>query len=116
MFKLRKGVRWQAKPPVNGRELTADDVVYSVELFRSVKGNANAYMLRSLDRVEAVDRHTVRFTLKEPFAWFLDVLANPMAVAIVAKECVEKFGDLKTPEAVVGTDPGCWTPTGRTWG
>jgi peptide/nickel transport system substrate-binding protein len=105
VFKLRKGVRWQAKPPVNGRELTADDVVYSVELFRSVKGNANAYMLRSLDRVEAVDRHTVRFTLKEPFAWFLDVLANPMAVAIVAKECVEKFGDLKTPEAVVGTGP-----------
>ena len=47
VFKLRKGVRWQAKPPVNGRELTADDVVYSVELFRSVKGNANAYMLRS---------------------------------------------------------------------
>jgi peptide/nickel transport system substrate-binding protein len=105
VFKLRKGVRWQAKPPVNGRELTADDVVYSVELFRSVKGNANTYMLRSLDRVEAVDRHTVRFTLKEPFAWFLDVLANPMAVAIVAKECVEKFGDLKTPEAVVGTGP-----------
>ena len=62
-------------------------------------------MLRSLDRVEAVDRHTVRFTLKEPFAWFLDVLANPMAVAIVAKECVEKFGDSKTPEAVVGTGP-----------
>ena len=105
VFKLRKGVRWQAKPPVNGRELTADDVVYSVDLFRSVKGNANAYMLRSLDRVEAVDRHTVRFTLKEPFAWFLDVLANPMAVAIVARECVEKFGDLKTPEAVVGTGP-----------
>ena len=47
----------------------------------------------------------MRFTLKEPFAWFLDVLANPMAVAIVAKECVEKFGDLKTPEAVVGTGP-----------
>src|SRR3990170_8744577 len=28
VFKLRKGVRWQNKPPVNGRELTADDVVY----------------------------------------------------------------------------------------
>ena len=42
----------------------------------------------------------MRFTLKEPFAWFLDMLANPMAVAIVARECVEKFGDLKKPEAV----------------
>jgi peptide/nickel transport system substrate-binding protein len=105
VFKLRRGVRWHPKPPVNGRELTADDVVFSVDRFLTVKGNANAYMLRAVDKVEAVDRHTVRFTLKEPFAWFLDALANPLAVAIVAKECVEKFGDLKKPEAVVGTGP-----------
>ena len=57
VFKLRPGVRWHAKPPVNGRELTADDVVYSVERFRTVKGNANAYMLSSLDKVEAVDKY-----------------------------------------------------------
>src|SRR3989441_6349548 len=31
VFKLRKGVRWHPKPPVNGRELTADDVVYRSE-------------------------------------------------------------------------------------
>ncbi len=62
-------------------------------------------MLKSVDKVEAVDKYTVKFTLKEPFAWFLDMLANPMAVAIVAKECVEKFGDLKKAEAVIGTGP-----------
>jgi peptide/nickel transport system substrate-binding protein len=105
IFKLRRGVRWHNKPPVNGRELTADDVVYTVDRFLTVKGNANAYMLKSIDKVEAVDKYTVKFTLKEPFAWFLDILANPMAVAIVAKECVEKFGDLKKMEAVVGTGP-----------
>ena len=33
VFKLRRGVRWHAKPPVNGRELTADDVVYTVNRF-----------------------------------------------------------------------------------
>jgi peptide/nickel transport system substrate-binding protein len=107
VFKLRKGVRWQSKPPVNGRELTADDVVYSVERFRTVKGNANAYMLSSLDKVEALDKYTVRFTLKETYAWLFDILANPMAVAIIPKECVEKFGDLKRFEATVGTGP--WT-------
>src|SRR5437899_4724730 len=105
VFKLRKGVRWHPKPPVNGRELTADDVVYSVNHFLTVKGNANAYMLRSLEKAEAVDRHTVKFTLKEPFVWFLDMLANPMAVAVIAREVVEKFGDLKKAEAVVGTGP-----------
>lgn len=105
VFKLRKGVRWHNKPPVNGRELIADDVVYTVNRFLTVKGNAYAYMLKDVDKVEALDPHTVRFMLKQPFAWFLDVLANPMAVAIVAKECVEKFGDLKRMESVVGTGP-----------
>ena len=101
VFKLRKGVRWHAKPPVNGRELTADDVVYTVDRFLKVKGNANAYMLDSVTKVEPVDR----YTLKEPFAWFLDMIANPMALAIIAKEVVEKHGDLKKPEAVIGTGP-----------
>ena len=105
LFKLRRGVRWHPKPPVNGRELTAEDVRYTVERFLTVKGNPMAYMLSSVDRVEAVDRYTVKFVMKEPFSWLLDVLANPMAVAIVARECVEKFGDLKKAEAVIGTGP-----------
>jgi peptide/nickel transport system substrate-binding protein len=106
IFKLRRGVRWQNKAPVNGRELVAEDVVYTLDRFRTVKGNANAYMLAALDRVEALDRYTVKFTLKESYAWFLDILANPMAVCIVAKECVETMGgDLKKPEATVGTGP-----------
>ena len=105
VFKLRRGVRWHAKPPVSGRELTADDVVFSVNHFLTVKGNANAYMLRSVEKVEAVDKYTVKFTLKEPFVWFLDMLANPHAVAIVAREVVEKNGDLKRWESVIGTGP-----------
>jgi peptide/nickel transport system substrate-binding protein len=104
-FKLRRGVRWHNKPPVNGRELTADDVKYSLERFMTVKGNSNAYMLKSVDKVEATDKYTVKITTKEPFAWLLDMLASPMAVAIVAKEVVEKFGDLKKAEAVIGTGP-----------
>jgi peptide/nickel transport system substrate-binding protein len=105
VFKLRRGVRWQAKSPVNGRELTAEDVRYSVERFQTITGNANAYMLKAVDKVEAPDKYTVKFTLKEPFVWFLDMLANPMAVAIVARECVEKFGDLKKVESCVGSGP-----------
>ena len=105
IFKLRRGVKWHNKPPVNGRELTADDVVFSVNHFLTVKGNANAYMLKSVDKVEAVDKYTVKFTLKEPFVWFLDMVSNPHAVAIVAKEVVEKYGDFKKAESVIGTGP-----------
>ena len=105
IFKLHRGVRWHNKPPVNGRELTAEDVRYSVERFLTVKGNPGAYMLRAVDKVEVVDRYTIKFSLKEPFAWFLEMLANPISMPIVARECVEKFGDLKKAESVVGTGP-----------
>ena len=106
VFKLRQGVRWQNKPPLNGRELVAEDVKYSFERFLGEKGNANKPMLASVDKVEAPDKYTVRVTLKEPFAWFLDMLSNPGALWIIARECVEKSGgDLKKVESAVGTGP-----------
>ena len=105
VFKLRKGVRFHAKPPVNGRELTADDVIYSIERFRTVKGNANAYMLSSVDKVEAPDKYTVKVTLKEPYVWLLDMFANSHAVPIIAREVVDKYGDLKRPESLIGSGP-----------
>ena len=104
VFKLRRGVRWHPKPPVNGRELTADDVKYAYDRFLTVKGNPNRPVLESVDKIDVLDKYTVKFTLKEPNAWFLDMLAST-STWIIAKECVEKFGDLKKVESVVGTGP-----------
>jgi peptide/nickel transport system substrate-binding protein len=115
VFKLRKGVRWHAKPPVNGRELTADDVKYTYERFLTVKGNGNRPMLEMIDRIETLDRHTVRFLLKEPSAWFLDMLAST-STWIIPREAVEKFGDLRKAESVIGTGPWMlerWDPNVR---
>jgi peptide/nickel transport system substrate-binding protein len=115
IFKLKKGVRWHSKPPVNGRELTADDVKYTYDRFLTIKGNGNKPVLESVDKIDVLDKHTVRFTLKEPNAWFLDMLAST-STWIVAKECVEKFGDLKKAESVVGTGPWMlerWEPNVR---
>src|SRR5215475_580465 len=55
VFKLRKGVRWHPKPPVNGRELTAEDVRYSYDRFLTIKGNPNKNILEMVDKVEAPD-------------------------------------------------------------
>ena len=104
VFKLRKGVRWHPKPPVNGRELTAEDIKYTYDRFLTIKGNGNRPVLESVERIDVLDKHTVKFTLKEPNAWFLDMLAST-STWIIAKECVEKFGDLKKAESVVGTGP-----------
>jgi len=104
VFKLHRGVRWHPKPPVNGRELTAEDVKYTYERFLTVAGNPNRAQLEEVDRIEALDRYTVRFTLREPNAWFLDALATP-SMFIVAREVVEQFGDLKRSEACIGSGP-----------
>jgi len=104
VFKLRKGVRWHPKPPVNGRELTADDVKYTYDRFLQVKGNPNRSMLGHVEKIDVVDKYTVRFTLSEPFGWFLDYLANTV-MWIIPREAVEQYGDLRRAESVIGTGP-----------
>ena len=104
VFKLRRGVRWHPKPPLNGRELTADDVKYSFDRFLGATNNPNRTVLEEIDRVEALDRYTVRIALKAPFAWFLDAVASTTAW-IVPREAVEQYGDLRRPEACIGTGP-----------
>jgi len=105
VFHLRKGVRWHNKPPLNGRELVAEDVKFTYDRFLKEKANPLKFMLDPVDRVEVVDRYTVRFRLKEPFVWLLNMLANPAGTWIVAREMVEKYGDLKKAETAVGTGP-----------
>jgi peptide/nickel transport system substrate-binding protein len=105
IFHLRHGVHWQSKPPVNGRELVAEDVKFTFDRFLAEKGNPLRYMLEPVDRVEVVDRYTVKFVLKEPYVWLLDVLATSKAMWIIAREVVEQFGDLKKPESAIGTGP-----------
>jgi len=98
VFKLKKGVRWHNKPPVNGRELTAEDVRYTYDRFLTIKGNPNKTVLEMVDKVEAVDKYTVKFTLREPNAWFIDRLAST-TTWIVARESVEQHGDLRSRRA-----------------
>src|SRR6266571_4859884 len=105
IFHLRKGVKWHNKPPVNGRELVAEDVKFTFDRFLTEKGNPERQLLDSVERVEVVDRYTVKFLLKEPFVWLLDILANAMCMWIVAPEVVQKYGDLKTVDTAIGTGP-----------
>ena len=105
VFYLRKGVRWQNRPPVNGRELIAEDVKFTYDRFLTEKANPLKYLLDPVDRVEVVDRYTVRFRLKEPFVWLANVLANPTGTWVVPREAVEKYGDLKRPESAIGAGP-----------
>ena len=98
-FKIRQGVTFH-----NGREMDASDVKYSFERELDPKtGSVFRVLWSAVDRIEAPDRWTVRFSLKTPAAPFLNYLAGPYAHQIVAKEVVEKNGDLQ--QVVAGTGP-----------
>jgi peptide/nickel transport system substrate-binding protein len=105
VFHLRRGVRWHNQPPVNGRELVAEDVKFTFDRFLSEKGNPSRYFLDSVDRVEVVDRYTVKFVLHEPFVWLLDMLASATSMWIIAPEVAQQYGDLKRVETAIGTGP-----------
>ena len=105
VFYLRQGVKWHHKPPVHGRELVAEDVKFTYDRFLTEKGSTNRYLLDAVDRLEVVDRYTVKFLLKEPYVWFISVLAYPTSMWIIAPEVVQQFGDLKKPETAIGTGP-----------
>src|SRR5215467_14176332 len=93
IFYLRQGVKWHNKPPVNGRELVAEDVKFTYDRFLTEKANANRFLLEPVDRVEVVDRYTVKFLLKEPFVWLVDTLAYPWSTWIIAPEVAQQYGD-----------------------
>lgn len=105
IFHLRQGVHFHDKPPVGGRELVAEDVRYSIERFLTVEGNSSRPSLADIDMVKALDKYTVQIDLKQPNVWLLDYLAEACLLPIIPKEAVEQFGDLKKPEAVIGTGP-----------
>jgi ABC-type transport system substrate-binding protein len=105
IFHLRRGVTWHNKPPLHGRELVAEDVKFTYDRFRAEPANPLRFTLESVDRIEVVDRYTVKFLLKEPFVWLVNVLANPYSTWVIAPEVVQQFGDLKKPETVIGTGP-----------
>ncbi len=109
-FHIRQGIRWQNIPPVNGRELTADDVVLSYERQRT-PGFPNAFLLQNIQAVEAEDPYTLKITLDPGFpdADSLLALANGHT-KVVAREAVEEKGDL-TQGPVIGSGPWIWKST-----
>jgi peptide/nickel transport system substrate-binding protein len=104
-FKLRQGVKFHNVPPVNGRELTSEDVKYSIErqmTDQPGKFQHAYFFLGKLASIQTPDKYTIVFKTKEPYAPFLNYIANPWTV-IVAREVVEKHGDLQ--RHAIGTGP-----------
>jgi peptide/nickel transport system substrate-binding protein len=93
VFTMRQGVLWPAVPPMlrPDREVKAEDIVWFLQTTQKegvLRGN-----LALVDKFEAVDRYTVRITMKEPQAEFIrNMTFNSMG--IFPKECYDEKGCL----------------------
>ena len=104
IFYLRQGVKFHS-----GREMTAEDVVYSFNrvLGRTEAGDigalgSSASYYGGIASVEPTDTYTVKFTLEAPNAAFLNALSNNYG-AIVDKDVIDENGDLMRADG--GTGP-----------
>ena len=129
-FKIKKGVFFhhdKAFPDGKGRELTAQDFVYSIKRLADPKLQGRGWWLldekiqglnqwrkkyselpqtdysEEVEGLKALDKYTLQFKLAKPFPQFLYALAMPFTFA-VPREVVEYYGKefLNHP---VGTGP-----------
>jgi ABC-type transport system substrate-binding protein len=129
VFRLKKGILFTPDPALKGkpRELVAEDFVYSYKRVLDPKIRSQwAFMLegrlegldelaaeakktgrfdydRKIAGIEAVDRHTLRFRLKQTDYNFLYTVAH-VPFGAVAREVIEAYGD-DTNAHPVGTGP-----------
>jgi len=68
IFKLQPA-KWENKAPLNGRALTADDIVKNWARFSTE--HPNRTLMADVQKVEAVDPSTVKFTLSKPLGPFI---------------------------------------------
>lgn len=99
-FKLRTGVQFHR----GYGELTADDVVFSLNRAADSASSSFSTDYAAVDKVEAVDPLTVSVVLKKPVPSLLGLLANFHGGNIVSKKAVEELGEDFRLKAI-GTGP-----------
>ncbi len=112
-FKLRPNVYWHNKPPVNGRQVTVEDLKFFIERNKAGKlqdgtDDPNFYRKTEyavVDKVEVVDSQTLRVTFTKPNPFFLATLAGSYA-KVQAPEAVRQFEsryNVYSADLIIGT-------------
>jgi peptide/nickel transport system substrate-binding protein len=96
VFTLRDGVLFH-----DGSEMTAEDVVASLERYREYGATRN--MLNSVDAIEATGDHEVTFTMKKAQPTFIESFASVRAPAVIipAEEAAKAPDEIE----IIGTGP-----------
>ena len=111
---IRKGVFWQNKAPVNGRELTASDVEYSWARnlgtgygFTEPSPNSAWGTTIPWESIKAIDKYIIEVKISQPNLQALEIfLCEAYELSwIIPREVIEKNGDLNDWRDLVGTGP-----------
>jgi len=72
-FYLRRGVKFH-----NGKEFTSKSVVYSFNHLLNLKGKEQKFIMirKTISKVEAIDKYTVKIILKKPYPAFITSLSD----------------------------------------
>ena len=99
-LRLRQGVLFH-----NGEEMTAADVVASIERWGSLSGHGGS-LLEATESIDQLDEYTIEFHMKQPYGTFTAVLAeNYQGCAIYPKSVIDTAGAEPIPSGFVGTGP-----------
>jgi peptide/nickel transport system substrate-binding protein len=100
-FHLRRGVQCHH----GFGEFTAEDAAFSLRRAATRETSAFSSDYAAFDRIEAVDRHTLRITLKNTIPSLLGVVMNYAGGFMVCKAAVEQMGNEGFRRRPVGTGP-----------
>ncbi len=108
IFTIRKGMKWENKPPVNGREVNANDVVFTLNRLFSPETTGNYVALQQAGKhapisITATDNYTV--VTKWPKAEVGPALRTMYEPHIVAPEVLKQAKDYKDWKVGVGFGP-----------
>jgi len=106
IFHIREGVYWHDKPPVNGRELTPEDVEFSLK--RTMSGGYFGMFYAELCETTeiTVDSSARTVTITVPIdQWVNAITLFPDYTSIVAPEVIEAYGGEVDWRNSLGTGP-----------
>jgi len=102
VVKLRDNVKFHNKPPANGRQMTAEDVRFSIQRYISLGASKAAYA--AIESMEVTDDTTLTIKLARPTASIISTLGDGTLAWILAKEAAGEVA--MTPESTfLGTGP-----------
>jgi peptide/nickel transport system substrate-binding protein len=108
IFHIREKVYWQNKAPCNGRELTVDDIVFSLQRMCTEAGSYIKMAYPNLAKTAVItgDKATRTVTIECPVSeWANSITLFPDFCTIMPQDAIKLFGHMNDWRNSIGTGP-----------